>query len=414
MIPFLSFKQIFIRLKSNAYNILFSICFFFRQVFALLSLNAKELLGGNADIFYIGGILSIYQNRKNIKRLKPILLTIGFLLLYATIQMFALTNITFIKLLINIVKISLCLLLALFVLDNYSKINIFRALVLITSFNIFFTVIALFFRNSLVFWTQNDVVNKYDLSRLKLFYLEPSELGFHIIVVIIFLLGYYVVTECCNQKRIIILSLCLNAIVLYFTKPLGAIGFGALAISILFLYDWIRNYSKKKTFMYILVLIFGLLIIVYMVISNNPIYLRFLDTLNGNDSSNGYRIKVAFSVMAQSLADTKGLGIGFGNMRTSTIFNQYSYLGLTTSLANSFPSFIIEGGIFAILFIVLLAIILIRSCIKSHSAVKWSLFTLLFTYQIFGGYFTSTLYWILYGLILSGFHENQINEQVEK
>lgn len=405
-------QKLFQNRKILITELIFSVCYFFRQSLALFIESGKEILGGNADIFYFGGVITLYQNRKNLKKLAPAFSVIILLLTYSVIQIAFLHNISVLKLIINLIKMSLCILLTHFVYDNLKKVNIYNILIGITLLNFAFTLIAIFFKTSIVFWTQNDFVNKYDLSRLKLFYLEPSELGFHLLIVIIFLLGFYIVCTEKKYKNQIIVLLIINILVLYFSKPLGSIAFGGLAIFTLLLYDWIKNNTEQKTRAYIVIFLLLFLTVFYVIYSKNSVYLRVVDTFQGKDASNWYRIKVAFSVMLQSFIDTKGIGIGFGNLRTTTLFDKYSYLGLHTSLANSYPSFIVEGGIFAIVFILVLNFILIRACIRSHSSIKWSLLVFLITYQIFGGYFTSTLYWILYGVILGDFTENNINKQV--
>lgn len=394
--------------KSEFVAFILSSFYFFRQSLKLLPISNSKVVAANLDVFYVAGPVWILKNRQNKRAL---LLPLGFflsLLLYAFIQILVYPSIDVLKVLINILKLALCFCSLLFAKEYYKECDIFKFCIYTTLFYFLFSVISMLDRRSVVFWTQNDVVNKYSLSRLQLFYLEPSELGFHIIIIAIFLIGFLMISRTKKTIIILILSLLLNVFVLILAKPLGAIGFGLISIAVMVLFDLFQSNSKHKRLIYLSLFFICLFIIIFLIITKNSLYLRIIDTINGRDSSNNFRITITYRFLVQSLFDTHGLGVGFGNLRTDVLIQKYSYLGYTTSLANSFPAFIAEGGLFAIIFLIGFFYFLFRKCLRSKSIIKWGVLIFLFLYQLFGGHFTSGLYWILYGIILSDFDEKSL------
>lgn len=387
--------------------------YFFRQIPSYIPFYNGQVLAGNLDIFYLGAPIYFIQNRKKLKNLKIPLLFLGVSVFYSFAQLLIIPRINILKLIINLVKLFLCVCLIFYITNNFYRINFLIISLFCSCLFFAFSIIAFFNKHSF-FWTQNDFVNKYSPSRLKLLYLEPSELGYHLIIILIFLFGYLLIIKTRRFKIILCSLIIVDLTVLFLANPLGAISFGAIAFFVMVIFDWINYNTKNKTKIYLILFCVVVLICIYLVISKNSIYMRILDTINGADSSNWYRVDVSLSFLFQSLKDTKGLGIGFGNLRTDNIVSQYSYLGYSTPLASSFPSFIAEAGIFAIIILAILMIALLRSCVRSHSAIKWGLFVFIISYQLFGSHFTSGLNWIIYGIILSDFSENESATTIEK
>ena len=89
------------------------------------------------------------------------------------------------KLAVTLLKLAVCILCMLYVMENAEKINFLRIAKIISVFYGITLPFALFFNQSPLFWITNDYVNKYTTTRLRLFYYETSELGFRLIIVMV-------------------------------------------------------------------------------------------------------------------------------------------------------------------------------------------------------------------------------------
>lgn len=385
-------------------DILFALFYSFRQSTKLLFPKNWEM-SANLDPFYLFGPLYLFQNLKNKDKLLKVLICIIPLILYAIFQIIILDHINIIRLIINCTKIIICILTLLYLKDNWKKFSFYKIVEYSTILIFFVTIISLILSDNSNLWRFNDVINKYNETRLYGLFLEPSELGFHAMILIIFLMGYFLTTKSTDVKIKMIVFIILNCITLYFSRPFGAIVIGFIAIGVMFLYDFIKNFTKRKLLIYSILFILIVFCIVLMYQFNNPIMIRLIDTISGNDSSNWYRISVSLKVLKQSFIDYNGFGFGFGNLGTGLFSSKYYYLGVAKVVSNSFQYFIIEAGVFGIISLVILWYKLIKGVFKNHSYIKISILVFLFLYQIFGGHFTSGLTWALYGLCLSEFNE---------
>lgn len=387
-------------------NLLIAIFYYFRQGAKLLGKgNLQNTFAGNLDPFYMVSPLYLYENYNNKNKMKKLSIIILTMIILGGIQWIFNRDIDIVKMIINIIKIVIGITCMLYTFDNYKKIDILN-ITKITSILFAISIpISLIFNKNDVLWRHNDIHNKYTLSRLNLFYLEPSELGFHLAILIIILFGYILISKSMKEKVLLIGLIITNCIVLYMARPLGAIVIVAFSICIMLLIDLIYRPTKFKFILYgvILLCFIGLLIILIQI--KSPIIMRIIDTLNGKDASNSYRIGVTLDVFRQSFIDYKGLGCGFGNLNTDNFISKYSYLGLVVVVTNSFFYFIIETGIIGMISLLAFLIFMLKKCIKDKSLIKWGLFSFLVLYQVFAGHFTSGLYWILYGVILSSFNE---------
>jgi len=395
-------------------NFLVAISYYFRQAGKLLAEgNSKTVFGGNLDPFYMISPLYFYENYKNKNKMKRISIIILSMVALALVQWIFNRDMNIVKMIVNMSKIVICITSMLYVIDNYKKIDILKITKLISILFAISIPISVIFYNSSILWRHNDIHNKYTLSRLNLFYLEPSELGFHLAILIIILLGYILISTDIKEKIILMGLVITNCIVLYMARPLGAIVIVAFSVLIMLLWDLIYRPTKSKFKLYGCFLLGFLVLAVILILTKSPIAMRIIDTLNGKDASNSYRIGVTLDVFRQSFIDYKGLGCGFGNLNTQNFISKYSYLGLVVVVTNSFFYFIIETGIFGAIVLITFLFVMLKKCIKEKSLIKWGLFTFLVLYQVFAGHFTSGLYWILYGVILSDFNElDSINKNI--
>jgi hypothetical protein len=148
--------------------------------------------------------------------------------------------------------------------------------------------------------------------------------------------------------------------------------------------------------------------IILFIATKSSIYMRTVDTLNGSDSSNSYRVNVTQEFTSAAVTNTEGIGVGLGNLNTDRTRKIFMSTGMTAVVAASFPYFIAEGGIFAILYSVLLLLFLTINVIFKKNMMLASLLIFIFLYQIYGGYFTNPVNWVVYGLILSRWTPEQI------
>ena len=392
-------------------NFLVAILYYFRQAAKVFGKGGIEnSLAGNLDPFYLISPLYFYDNYKNKEKMKKLFIIVSPILLLAIIQYIFNSEINILKMTVNIAKIIVCITTMMYVIDNYKKINLFK----ITKIaSILFAVsipLSILFYKSSVLWRHNDIHNKYSLSRLNLFFLEPSELGFHVAILIIILCGYLLISKNIKEKMFLCALIITNGIVLYMSKPLGAIVILAFSMAFMLLMDLIYKPTKFKFKLYGVLFVIFCIVTVILIYQKSPIIMRIYDTINGTDSSNSYRIGVTLDVFKQSFLDYKGLGCGFGNLNTEYFRSSYAYLGLVVGVTNSFFYFAIEAGIVGIIMIFAFIGLMIKKCLKDKSILKWGLLTFLILYQIFAGHFTSGLYWVLYGIILSGF--NELNKNV--
>ena len=377
---------------------------FFRQVAQYIDKFNKEFFGGNLDPYYLLGIAFFYDTIKN-KRKKDLTIFIIFIaciFLYAIIQLIFVPEITIVRLIINILKIYICFACMLFIKNNYDKIDLKKVIYFFSILNTLFVIIACTIgRDSDVFWRFNDTVNVYSETRLKLFFLEPSELGYHIAIVLIFAI-YFLLKSDNNRERLYLIGCIIsNGFTMILAKPMGAICILAISLGVMLVIDFFSIKSKTRKKIYLIVFGIGLIILLIMIFSKNEIILRVFDTINGEDQSNTYRINVTYNVFAKSLEDYHLLGCGFGNLNTDHFMNNYDEL--VTVIVNSAIYFCIETGIFGICSLISLFTILIKRTIESKNILKWGLLLFIVIYQFFGSHFTNGLTWAIYGIIISEF-----------
>ncbi|MEW8956565.1 hypothetical protein [Clostridium sp.] len=385
-----------------------ALLYFFREAFGNVTIKGV-FLSGNADLFYF---LSLYYfffyffKKETSKNKKQIFLWIVPLIIYAMIQIVFLGGVSIPKMVINIGKIVLCIGVMYLTINKASKFNIKKFLVYISLMYAASIPLALIFRNTFI-WRHGDVVNKYSLSRLQLFYMEPSELGFHLAIIIIILLAMVLYEKNIKHRNIFIGAIIVNLMVLAMARPWGSIV--TLLASIVFMVGvYVILNPSKKSFRIAGVFLIGIILVVgFSAAAKNSLYMRAVDTIQGKDLSNWYRVNTSVRLTNMMFNDTSGLGVGFGNLNTDLVRENYTVWGLVSVIPNSILYEIAETGILGIIGIWGLFTALMYKCFKDKSLIKWGLLSFIFLYQVFGGHFTNPLNWMIYGFIFSSFNDEK-------
>ncbi|MGH4118110.1 hypothetical protein [Clostridium sp.] len=392
-------------------EILMALLYVFHQVFANLPFVSKTLTG-NLDLFYalgmFGIIFVIFKRKRDISLLIICALPIA---IYGILQGLIIQDLNMQKLFVNISKITICISLMILSIRKIHDFKIKKFIDYVCRIYIICTPIALIFSKNDYLWRLNDTINKYSLLRLNLFYVEPSELGFHLALIIITLM-YLIISEKdskVNRKYIIYLINC--TILLVLSQAYGA---SVILLGTIFIVSTVVLLAKinyKNILVgYGVTIIFTITIILFIA-TKSSIYMRTVDTIDGSDSSNSYRVNVTEEFTRAAVANTDGIGVGLGNLNTDRTRKIFMSTGMTAVVAASFPYFIAEGGVFAILYSVLLLFFLIVNVIFKRNMLLTSLLIFMILYQIYGGYFTNPVNWIVYGLILSRWTPEKIQEE---
>lgn len=408
-----------VKMKKNEKK--YSYLFFFRQVAELLSLLFKNVseatFAGNLDPFYIFGIKSVPGVFKNKKLFKEVCLFFVPLILLAMLQLVLIKDLNIIKFIVNLLKILICILIMLYFKNKKNDINLFDFCKSVTIIESVFLILSLIFINDSILWRLNDYTNGYDLRRLRLLYLEPSELGFHISIIIILLLTLLIKNvkkgEKSNQRAILV-CLAINALILYLSKSMGAIVILFIAIVIMLVANFFKSQSKKKSFIYLIgsfILVVGLAIFMN---SNSGVAKRIQDVFDGHDNSVNYRVGVSVNVFKQSLKDYHYLGCGFGNVNTTSFISRYNYMKLVQMIVNSFIYFWTETGIIGLIYWVYLMYYIIKNFWKNRNITRLGLLSYVLVFQFVGSHFTSGIIWVIYGIAMSDKNSNEIEVKDEK
>lgn len=357
-------------------------------------------ISANLDLLYFLSIGLIVKDV--VERRKLTLKAAGyvyFVVLYAFLQIVMNDQIEIGRLVINLSKLFLNVMLFLQVREmKMSMVSIKKIVYSASLFNFVLLCIGMVYKTKLL-WRLDDDVNLYQKVRLALFYAEPSEASFHTCILII-VLGYFMMSEVGIRKRWASLLLLLtNAMVVVLTAGMGGILCLGIALIVMYALYLADRVSIPKLLMAFLLIAAGTLAVAWIILSNNSFYMRFNDIVNGTDGSVFYRLNVSARIMSQILANSDFVGTGLGNLNTDTVQNAYYSQGLVGVIANSFMYFIAEGGIGAIVMLLIFHIILVTRIRKHERVFKVGLLVFVFSYQIAGGYFTNPVNWILYGLV---------------
>jgi LCP family protein required for cell wall assembly len=363
--------------------------------------------GGNLDPVYLLAPLYLWTIRKDLKKLK----VWGFLVLvfigYGFIQSLVNPNLDVFKWIVNVTKILICLMAMMFTKEHTHRFKLHRwmswTLILMTGFGI----LALFYSESML-WILDDKNNPISPNRLRMLYMEPSEMGFHLMLILIALTAL-VLRPISFRLRCLLIGFGVIVLgLLAIALPFGTIMIGALSMGLLILIDgWFYPSKGKQRLIWGLVMVGGMGVGA-LILTNSPLYLRVLSVISGQDASIGYRVGVTSTITRLAFVDFVGLGAGFGNVNTPVFVAMYRQYGFAYVMATSFFYFLVEGGIFAIVFLGFLLYGLFKATQRSRSTLKWGLLIFVVIYQFFGSHFTSGLTWVVYGILLSPLNENRV------
>lgn len=391
---------------------IFSIFYFFRQIGQYLpaKFGNSVSLGGNLDPMYLYGLKNyVLCFRDKIRRQENLIFLTPFCLIVLS-QVVSkavfgeLGSVKWLKYGVTLAKIILCVGSLVLVKRLSKRINVLRIIEIITFLGLVSFLFALFFRNSFL-WRNNDYINGFDLSRLQLFYLEPSELGFHTALIIIVLVYMLFDGEEKNYKKLSLL-LIINSVILYFSKALGSIAILGCFCCVFLLKKVIpivlnRIKVKRNRILILFMAIIIFLLAIVFCLSSTSIGGRMLTVLTGDDSSVNFRVKTSVRVLGRSLVGYRMIGTGFGNVNTREFISRYSDLGLSQMPVNSFIYFWIETGVVGIIIWIVSLFLLTRKVFEENDSLKKALFLFVVLYQFVGSHYTNGLIWMIYGFILS-------------
>lgn len=390
--------------KTDKKSIVLALVYFFRQGAGLLSIPFKGLnratLGGNLDPTYLLGLYYIKDILKQQKKRKEFLICLSPILFIVLFQLISLTPTNVPKFIVTFIKLVLCVLILLFVKNYSKKINLYHFSIAYTVVAGVFTIISLLARNTIM-WRYNDYVNSFDLTRLQLFYLEPSELGFHISIIILILLCLFLSDKYKKYKYKILGMILANVFILYLSKALGAtvILFGT--VTLLLIYAVATSPNKKNIAALIIFAIISIGAIVALVANDSSLVERISSVASGTDGSVNYRLNVSFDVLGRSMSDYGPFGVGLGNVNTDAFISRYANFGLDQMIVNSFVYFWVETGAIGFIFWMVFMLYLFYRCADKRDKLAFALLLFVFLYQFVGGHYTSGLSWIVYGYVLS-------------
>ena len=134
-----------------------ALVFYFQHILKFLfSGKMIATVIGNLDPWYLLGPWYLWKNRKESKKLKASLIVISIFFLYGILQLIVFPNMSILKLAVTLLKLAVCILCMLYVMENAEKINFLRIAKIISVFYGITLPFALFFNQSPLFWITND------------------------------------------------------------------------------------------------------------------------------------------------------------------------------------------------------------------------------------------------------------------
>lgn len=352
---------------------------------------------GNYDLFYLFAFfLLVYwlTNKKNRNLTYVFIYMLPFALM--GIIMVFYPQINYLKLLVYETKIFLCLILMEYMVENYKTINWERLIRYICIVYCLEIVLALFWKTSFL-WRLNDLINVYTKTRLKLVYIEPSELSFHCALILVFFMAKFLIVGLTYIDWFCISILGTGMIL---SAGMGGIlAFLISTICMLVYMAWRKMVKgdfkcKKRVLLLVLTTITGTIVLIN---NESALVARLKSILYNNDYSFYSRFWAPFNSLEILLNKTNWLGCGFGNSSTEygMALSERIYI-----FTNSSTTFIAEAGIFAILIIAFFCWKLFKICIETGDVLALGLLVFILVYQIPGGYFTNPINYAIYGIIV--------------
>lgn len=373
-------------------------------IIAIIIIFMGVLRDGNLNlIYFITPFCMIYAWMKDRTIFKE------FMILYIPIVcIFVLTTLlspfftSMNKSLIYLLKLFLCVGILISARNTNLNFDTKKLLQIIQCLIFLLTIYALVSQNEYM-WRFNDSVNKYSKNRLQLFFQEPSELS-EVCGILLIIQMYFL--RIGKEKNY--LKLLLSIIPLILSAGLSGLVYSVISVVIFVIFTEIpilKRARMSKLFLISMIILFCL--IVYIIIEpDNSILLRIMDVLQGKDSSFNYRFTRAFKALKDVLIKTNFIGTGLGNIRTEYMKNYLWDNFNIHSFSNSYLFFFAEGGVIAIIYIVLLiknTISIINKMQISYNdkMLRLALLFYLVIIQITGGYFTDAFLWAVTGFVAS-------------
>ena len=362
--------------------------------------TSKYILGrsGNTDIFYLFSAIALlfYAWKRHDKLayiLKLLAPFIALTFIMAYLYPWTWVNRSFIFL----AKMALNFTLMVFVAYNCRRWKMFRFVETIVCINGVETVVALLFRDS-VLWTPEEFVDgTVAASRLRLFYMNAGALAFASGLVLVMLV-YQIMTEEVFWKQAI--GAVVMIIDLYLSYGIGGIICAFIAIFFMLCVGYVHKSQKgdKRVLKRYRNASISMAVVTLVALILNQTYIgRIMGIINGTDSLVNQKIIVPFLKLGYVLKETYFLGVGFGNGNTIFALN---LIASDKAFPNSFLRIIAEGGIFGILLVLICIFGLGFFCLKHGNNIDKALFIYITIYQMTGGYFTDPTNFFIYGWIL--------------
>lgn len=374
-------------------------------VIPLLILVMSVFRDGNLQLLYAFSIVLflICVKNKDYHLGQVLIILIPFILIFVVTMMFSSFYNSTSKSIIYLLKIFLCVNLYVIVQNanvTYKVINlncIFNSLIVMI---LLLTAVAYFYRTDLL-WVMEDKYNGFYEQRMRLLFMEPSELSQ--VTGLLFLFKFFKYLKTKNIKDLILGILVL--IPMIFSAGLSGMIYTLVSFVLFLVIYEFYNFRRRRVSIITPLILLIVCLISFMFLLDSQVYLvaRIQTIIDGNDMSFDYRYTSASVAFKSIMTDTHYIGVGLGNMNTKSTLDYLARFSMY-KFSNSFMYFFSEGGIIAIIFVVIFFVSLFFRVIKNSNSynVKCIRFTLLFFIiisQVAGGYFTNPLFWLIYGLI---------------
>lgn len=380
--------------RKNRTELILALLYTFRFVFKIYIDN-----NGNYDLFFLLAMTLFFSYGLQV-RIFNFTIGVGVLMvsIYLTALFGAPYEVDVFKGVVWIAKIVLCVMCYAIVKQEAYRFNLRKFLDYCSTIFIIQTLISLIYRTSIT-WRLFE-------NRMELFYLEPSELGAFISVLII-MQAYYLWYDIKNGNSIFcsVRNMIFFCITAAFSQSASMIVYLLIGLLIIFFFDiFTMRLNTSTVFNIILLAILVVVMGSYIFAGDSYLSLRIQGMLNGSDSSFNTRVTNSFETVAEYFENYGLIGCGFGNQISDYGMKFFALKAVNYSTCSSIATFALEGGIFAVIVSVLFIIHTVRTLTKRCDCerIRWALFFFVILYTFGGGYLTNVVIWMLLGLAVSG------------
>jgi hypothetical protein len=252
------------------------------------------------------------------------------------------------------------------------------------------------------------------LPRFRIFASEPSYYS----MLFVPLLFFYFTQSLDEIKNIDFEKITLIVISLIISFSFGVLSVIMVSMFIVYFLK-VKNIIDKKRRRVILFLAVIAIVGVgtlYLLVPNNPIFVRFADIISGNDSSGNGRIKEPWILAMKMLAKNSDywFGIGWGQIRNighDVIKSFYSYTEIPQNkfgLPNILTEVTAMFGFVGLTLVLIAEIVLYKVTKVYKSHFRSLIFWFIFIYQFTGSYSSSVLFYCYFVLAFSPSFERQL------